>query len=295
MNPRPSLTLAWATDVHLDSASPAAMDDFCHQVRGSNASVLLLGGDISTAMEIEGKLTSLTMRTGAEVYFVLGNHDYYGGSIAEVRQGVEALDCQNLQWLARTGPHELAPGIQLVGNGGWGDARIGDFAGSNVVLNDYVVISELHQVFDSKSFGVFGEDTPLEAELRRLGREAADSLAPQILAAARNSEQVVVLTHVPPFREACWHEGQISSETWLPGFTCGAMGEMLAGMAVEHPACQFTVLCGHTHGSGVAQIKDNLVVHTQAAEYGRPGFVLLDVNRSGVELHSPWRHSDRTW
>jgi predicted MPP superfamily phosphohydrolase len=31
-----------------------------------------------------------------------------------------------------------------------------------------------------------------------------------------------------------------------------------------------TVLCGHTHGAGFAQILTNLSVFTGGAEYGRP-------------------------
>ncbi len=31
-----------------------------------------------------------------------------------------------------------------------------------------------------------------------------------------------------------------------------------------------TVLCGHTHSSGVVQILENLSVRTGAAEYGEP-------------------------
>jgi hypothetical protein len=34
-------------------------------------------------------------------------------------------------------------------------------------------------------------------------------------AALGRFRHVVVLTHVPPFREACWHEGRISDiRTW---------------------------------------------------------------------------------
>ena len=46
--------------------------------------------------------------------------------------------------------------------------------------------------------------------------------------------------------------------------------------AEKNPDCQFTVLCGHSHGEGVAEMAPNLVVRTQGAEYGQPDFVMLD-------------------
>jgi hypothetical protein len=79
-----------------------------------------------------------------------------------------------------------------------------------------------------------------------------------------------VLTHVPPFREACWYEGRISDDNWLPYFTCKAMGDVLTRVMRERPQKRMTVLCGHTHGAGEADILPNLHVRTGGAEYGRP-------------------------
>ncbi len=278
-------TVAWATDIHLDHAGPEAALAFIERVRVSGATALLVGGDIATAVDVNEHLVDLADMTGMTVHFVLGNHDYYGGSVTQVRQRAGALDHPDLRWLPEVGPQELMPGLALVGHGGWGDAGIGDFAGSDVVLSDYLVIAELRTAFNEVEFtGVFGEGTPLEAELRRLGRDAADTLAPQLAEAAKTSRQVIVLTHVPPFREASWHEGRISGETWLPAFTCGAIGKLLLKVAGENPECRFTVLCGHTHGHGSARMAPNLIVHTQRAEYGRPGFVLVEAGTDAVEV-----------
>ena len=40
--------------------------------------------------------------------------------------------------------------------------------------------------------------------------------------------------------------------------------------AAEHSDIQWTVLCGHGHHRGTVNMKDNLIVHTGAAEYGAP-------------------------
>lgn len=279
------ISIAWATDIHLEHAGPEAALAFIERVRASGAASLLLGGDISTAVDIKEQLTDLAGLIGMKVRFVLGNHDYYGGSVSQVRQDMANLDVPDLHWLAATGPLELAPGIALVGHGGWGDTLVGNFAGSDVFLSDYVAIAELRRAIDLMDFkGIFGPDSPLEKELRALGREAAETLRPQLQEAARSSRHVIILTHVPPFRGASWHEGKISGETWLPGFCCGSLGEVIQAAAQTHPECLFTVLCGHTHGEGTARLAENLVAHTQAAEYGRPGFVMLRVDQAGVEI-----------
>ena len=80
----------------------------------------------------------------------------------------------------------------------------------------------------------------------------------------------IVLTHVPPFRESCWHQGRISDDDWLPYFTCRAVGDALLEIMQARPDRDLTVLCGHTHGEGQAEILPNLRVWTGGADYGKP-------------------------
>ena len=156
---------------------------------------------------------------------------------------------------------ELTPAVGLVGHDGWSDGRAGDYWRSEVFLNDYLLIEELAE--------------PLSKEerlqrLNRLGDEAAEHIRRVLPAALERYSEVLVLTHVPPFREACWHEGKISDDDWAPHFTCAAMGEVLRQIAQAYPHRQITVLCGHTHSPGEARIANNLLVLTGRAEYGRP-------------------------
>jgi hypothetical protein len=81
---------------------------------------------------------------------------------------------------------------------------------------------------------------------------------------------VILATHIPPFKEATWNEGQLSDADFLPFFACKAVGDVLVEIMHIYPHRQLTVLCGHTHGRGQAQILDNLLVLTGGAEYGKP-------------------------
>lgn len=102
-----------------------------------------------------------------------------------------------------------------------------------------------------------------------LGDEAARYLKRQLLSAVARFPNLILLTHVPPLKEACWSEGQISDDEFLPHFTCSAVGDVLIATMRAHPECRLTVLCGHTHGEGEATILPNLLVKTGGADAER--------------------------
>lgn len=260
------MKIAWASDVHFDFVSEDAVRAWCAQIVASGAECLLLGGDTATALDLPAWLELLAGALAPRpLYFVLGNHDYYRGSIAAVQAAAPAWPGT---WLPAVGPVALTPDLTLVGQGGWGDARVGDFLASPVLLNDYRLIAELAAAELDRARLL----PLLEAE----GAREAARLAPHLEAALAASPRVLVLTHVPPFREACWHEGRTSDDDWAPGFVCGAVGEVLLAAAARHPQAELTVLCGHTHSPGRAQLAPNLVVHTLGAVYGQPAFALLE-------------------
>ena len=256
-------TLAWATDIHLNFVDEERVAEFCHQLKASSPDAVLLAGDIAEAPSLEETLLDLEDNLQLPIYFVLGNHDFYKGSIAEVRKGVSTL-CRKsklLHWMNEAGIVELTETTALVGCDGWGDARIGNGVKSRVVLNDFIVIKDLAGLWpDAKG-----------KKLAELGDEAAAHVRATVPKALKTHDHVVFLTHVPPFRDACWHEGRISDDEWLPYFTCKAVGDALVEAMKARPEKSMTVLCGHTHGAGVAQILPNLKVTTGGAEYGRPG------------------------
>ncbi len=148
----------------------------------------------------------------------------------------------------------------LIGHDGWADGRLGDYARSEVLLNDYRLIEELAGL----------DKEARRARLHALGDEAAAHLRALLPEALRRFRRVIVLTHVPPFKEACWHRGEISNDDWLPHFACRAVGEVLSEATAAHPECEMTVFCGHTHSAGEAQVLPNLRVLTGGVEYGRP-------------------------
>lgn len=245
-------------EFHLDRGSQT----FCRRIADAKPDAVLVGGDIGEAPNVAAYLQTLAERLARPIYFVLGNHDFYHGSIVQVRQAMAALTRQSewLRYLPECGVVELTEYTGLIGHDAWGDGRIGDYASSRVRLNDYRLI---------KGLTGFDKATLLH-QLHALGDEAAEYLRGVLPLALAQFQRVLVLLHVPPFREACWHRGHISDEDWLPHFTCKAVGDVLYRAMSARPDRQMTVLCGHTHGAGTAQILPNLEVKTGGAEYGRP-------------------------
>jgi len=256
------MRLGWITDIHLNFVSPAMRSRFYAQLHREKLQGLLLGGDVGEADSVPSYLAEIADELRIPVYFVLGNHDFYHGTIAAVREkvGRQASGSPWLKWLTASGVIPLTANTALVGHDSWADGRLGDFFHSEVMLNDYLLIGELSELDKQERY----------RKLNALGDEAADLLEKCVLEALAGYKNVIVLTHVPPFREACWHEGRISSDEYLPHFACRAVGERLASIMRFHPEHTMVVFCGHTHSPGVAHILDNLVVRTGGATYGKP-------------------------
>jgi len=261
------MRLGWITDLHLNFVPPPKRLDFYAQLRQEKLQGILLGGDIGEADSVTTFLAEIADELRLPLYFVLGNHDFYHGSMAAVREKVEhqARPSPWHYWLNISGVVPLTANTALVGHDSWADGRLGDFSRSEVMLNDYLLIDELK--------GLNKQDRYLK--LNALGDEAAALLEKRVLEAVERFKHVIVLTHVPPFREACWHEGRISSDDYLPHFACQAVGDRLAAIMRANPDKNMLVLCGHTHSPGVAHILDNLEVRTGGAKYGEPA--LLEV------------------
>ena len=257
------MKLAWLTDPHLNFAGTLKVEALLAQLRAWAPDALLVSGDLGEAHDLEGWLLQLTYEAKLPVYFVLGNHDFYGSSIAQVRHDVRAL-CQahpSLVWLGGLSePVVLSSRVALVGHDGWGDGRAGDVMGTRVMLNDFVQIQELRGLGRAQ----------LAGRLAALGDEAAAHLGEQAKLALSSSPEVLVVTHVPPFVEAAWYEGHPSDDQWAPFFVCQAVGRALEALMRERPTQRMTVLCGHTHSAGEAWILPNLLVRTGEAVYRHP-------------------------
>jgi hypothetical protein len=139
------LRLGWLTDIHLNFVSQGKRERFYARIREKQLEAIVLGGDIGEAASVTNFLAEIADVLRIPIYFVLGNHDFYGGSIRLVREAVarQAADSAWLHWLPSSGVVSLTARTGLIGHDSWADGRLGNFFRSEVMLNDYVLISEL--------------------------------------------------------------------------------------------------------------------------------------------------------
>ncbi|MCA9247975.1 MAG: metallophosphoesterase [Planctomycetales bacterium] len=256
--------IAWLTDIHLNFVDDDRFDEFLLALHDCDADAYLLGGDIAEAPSCLSYLEKIDRQLGKPIYFVLGNHDYYHGSIPAVREAATELCRQRplLHFLTSGVVIPLAQDVGLVGHDGWADGRAGNYAQSNVMLSDYRLIKEFAPMFF--------EPAARGKLLAALGDEAAVAIRTSLLVALERFEHVYLLMHVPPLREACWHEGRISDDDWAPHFVCQAAGEAILDLMSRHSTHKLTVLCGHTHSDGVCRPLPNVEILTGRAEYRFP-------------------------
>jgi predicted MPP superfamily phosphohydrolase len=137
--------LLWITDIHLDFLSTPEVDCFIGKLQSESPDALLIGGDIAMASNISVHLKKIEDAVDSKIHFVLGNHDFYNGSIMSVKKEIRDLVkySSKFVYLDDSQPIQITEDTALVGHGCWADGRNGDYASSDVMLNDYVLIDEL--------------------------------------------------------------------------------------------------------------------------------------------------------
>jgi 3',5'-cyclic AMP phosphodiesterase CpdA len=257
-----AIKLAWLTDPHLNFAGIPRTEALIDEIASTSPDALLLTGDIGESDDLEGWLQLMNARLDCPTYFVLGNHDFYGSSVEDVRELARELTqvFDRVSWLGCEDVISLSNDTALVGHDGWGDGRVGDMMTSRVMLADFMQIRDLRGL-DRKQ---------LQAKLAVLGDESAEYLRPRLTRALATHQHTIALMHVPPFREAAWHEGNSSDDEWAPYFVCKAVGDVLLEVAAANRDAMLTVLCGHTHSGGEVWMAPNLRVRTGGAVYRKP-------------------------
>ncbi|MGA2621512.1 MAG: metallophosphoesterase [Thermoguttaceae bacterium] len=84
------MRLAWATDIHLNFLTTMARRRFLESVK-EQAEALVVTGDIAESNSLGQTLMVMDALVGKPIYFVLGNHDFYRGSVAGTRLAVAEM------------------------------------------------------------------------------------------------------------------------------------------------------------------------------------------------------------
>lgn len=137
--------VVWLSDLHLNFVGSEHVEQFLDEIIATESAAVLIGGDVAEAATVATYLAQLDSRLRRPIYFVLGNHDFYKGSIPWMRDAIRQPCCEysDLYYLTQLGVIERTPRVGLIGHDGWADARYGDYENSDVILTDDALIAEL--------------------------------------------------------------------------------------------------------------------------------------------------------
>ncbi len=272
------MRITWCTDIHLDLVfdlvgnerfiSESKVQAFCAKVMATKPDCVVITGDISQASSLEIHLMWLEMYLpGIKVFFVLGNHDFYSGSILSVRAMVDKYDGTMTRtcWLNKMGVVKLTDKTALVGHDGWYDGGYANWFRSlpNLKIGDYDLIADFR----------FQPPLLMHKLMNDLSQQAADHIDEHVVAAAKAGfPHVLFATHVPPFRENSRSpDGSMSPEhSWLPVMASRRAGDALKLTAQDFPETKFLCLSGHTHTAWEQDYGPNLKCLTGKSVYGSP-------------------------
>lgn len=271
---------AWLTDIHTDHLqNDQAIIDFANRCINDSFDGYFITGDISNSYNLVEHLSMLEAAWNKQIIFCLGNHDFFGDSIENVRRRMGEL--QNLspflKYVSNVSYIPLGNDTVVLGHDGWYDAQNGNAKESNFIMHDWSAISDFAKI-SGKPQGFRGsyriEDYNKNAIIQlsqKLASDAVSHVHKSIKEAVRYHKNIIILTHFPPWEEAHIHNGLPGDSNAQPWFTSKMMGQLLESAADMYKNVQFTVLCGHTHSHYRKQMKQNLKCCVGTADYKHPG------------------------
>lgn len=231
-----AMRIVFATDIHSDHALKRCphktMDDLVGELLLGHPHELpvVITGDLAISPMLQGCLSAFG-RTGRDIHFVLGNHDFWAGSFAGTRKSILPIleEFPNLHYPTLQGPR-VQGGWTVLGHDGWYDFG---FVGAAGFMNCRHSIEDFLET-------AWNADMYIR-QLQKLGAESARAVQDQLNSLDPGATKILVLTHVPPWRD-------LTMRNDLPQFYCNRhMGVFLEDWAKAHPEQQLTVLCGHSH------------------------------------------------
>ena len=162
------MKLDWITDPHLDHlGNKDTIISFAKNLHKRDSDALIITGDIAESKTIYDFLGILSGAYQRPIYFVLGNHDYYGDFISTTKQKVRKV-CKEvpqgiLNWATESGIMWITDDTVLIGHDGFYDGLCGLSRGTNLGMVDFQM---RRGIYDLASKLILGSRHLFDAILR---------------------------------------------------------------------------------------------------------------------------------
>lgn len=265
------MRFVWLSDLHLDFVNDDKIVQLSKEIVSKGADGILISGDISNSYSIKKHIKQLYNIIKKPIYFVTGNHDYYGSNINYIDNELIQLSDSNadLIFLNYCSDAIYFEDFAVIGHSSWYDGKYGNYMGSNVVLNDCVYIEDFSH----------GNKETLLNKYQKETIRSINHFEKLISMAFSKINKILLITHIPPFKESAVYNGKQSDNNYLPFFSSKSLGNFLVRTMKKYTDKQMLVLCGHSHGSAEVQKLKNLKILTGSAEYRNPKIIsILNTN-----------------
>jgi Icc protein len=239
--------LIWVSDTHL---RPWNIRAFCDRIRSKSPDGLLITGDISEGFNFESVMEFLATNLNIPVYFNLGNHDFWGSSVAERYFQTRKLCAKysNLKWLTEEySPIKLSKSTCLIGSEGWYCGSGGDSSYLKYTL-DWMFMYDFRDLNEHQRLDLFFE----------MAKKSCVDLREKLQLAVDENKNILIATHFPPFSEV---ERQISHflKPFYEAYNYNIiMGGLIKEFANKYPNKTFKVFAGHIHSGFTGKITENI-------------------------------------
>lgn len=240
----------WTTDLHTEFYSNIQFEELLGKMSGKK---IVITGDIDSNNLFQ---TMKKMLEVADVYFVCGNHDYYGKYLSdfnyEMRQDFPSNYLEAFDGIETENEY-------LIGGDGWYDGVAGEY-NSRFSLYDFNAIPNFIGFSRSEIF----------RKMYRQAKVSNDGIIFKLESALKKYDNIILATHVPPFIENSTFGKKQSSLESLPFFCNKTLGRSLIDIMDKFTNKKLTVLCGHTHdfSRNIYGHNKNIRCVTKKAEYG---------------------------
>jgi predicted phosphohydrolase len=268
-------SITWCTDLHLDHVDDKKLISFAESLNKSKSDFILFTGDISNSTSVTYKLSAIEHIVKRPLYFVLGNHDYYGSSVEVVRKQMHDLTnvAQYLRYLPTHTYSRLTDNVALVGHDCWYDAGYGNLKQTKMIFNDWIMIKEYAGTINRESLYNVNADYKKVVDVsQKLAHQGVIHIFNGLKDALKDKKirKVLIASHVPAYLQSHMYEGKLGDDTAHPWFLCKMLSKVIDDACSFYPDRQFVLLSGHTHGRYKNRIRENLEVMVGDAEYGNP-------------------------
>lgn len=247
----------WLTDIHLNFLKTSARQEFFKTLKLKTSHGIFLSGDIATGSTVAELLKELGEYLNLPIYFVLGNHDLWNSSSAQVKRELAQLP-SNLVYLSQSEPIALTEKVGLIGHDGFCDARWKEPKFPLVFLMDWCFIKDFRNLSLKEKYAL----------MRDWASESATQVGLKLRKALETFEEVIMVSHFPLLPEtnlSKWWE-----DFWKPYNSSKIMFETLTAIMQDYPKKKLKLLSGHSHQESIIEISHNILQKVGGVELGNP-------------------------